>query len=256
LATLLIVALLQAFYIYHNNFYFIYQNNNFKYFISQLLLASNWGFLDGFSFNGPIWSISVEVLVYCGFFLVLRAFGKKVYLNIGIILMCMAAKYLKIENLTIDCLAFFYAGGLSAIVLERAEKWKLKYLISTSALLYILIAPAVVYILKLYLINHFPQIFLMAYTPALLYIFSRQIAMPSWIQKWVEVCGNMTYSSYLLHFPIQLTIVNFCNFNNIKIPLYSNQFFIFFILLTLLGSLIIYRYFEMPMQNIIRNRYL
>ena len=35
-------------------------------------MASEWGITQGESFDGPIWSVSVEVLVYLLFFLMLR----------------------------------------------------------------------------------------------------------------------------------------------------------------------------------------
>ena len=68
--TLLIVALLQlaATALVGSNL--IYQYNDPYHFALQLAFASNWGLESGFSFNGPIWSVSVEVLVYFLFWLV------------------------------------------------------------------------------------------------------------------------------------------------------------------------------------------
>ena len=67
--TLLLMLALQAIYFAKKDYFFVYQNNDVPHFIYQLFLASNWGFEKGSSFNGPIWSISVEVLIYCFFFL-------------------------------------------------------------------------------------------------------------------------------------------------------------------------------------------
>jgi peptidoglycan/LPS O-acetylase OafA/YrhL len=73
IATLLLVALVQPLYFNLNGYFFVYQDNDLLHFLPQLLMASNWGFQDVLSFNGPIWSISIEVLVYFFFFIMLLA---------------------------------------------------------------------------------------------------------------------------------------------------------------------------------------
>ena len=70
--TLLVVALLQATYFNLHGCFFAYQSNDVWHFLAQLFLASEWNGREDLSFNGPIWSISVEVLVYLWFFLMLR----------------------------------------------------------------------------------------------------------------------------------------------------------------------------------------
>jgi peptidoglycan/LPS O-acetylase OafA/YrhL len=66
----------------------------------------------------------------------------------------------------------------------------------------------------------------------------------------------MTYSSYLLHFPIQLLIVVGFSSCDAPIPLYDTKFFAFFVSATLLASYLTYRCFEAPAQNFIRGRLL
>lgn len=68
LITLLLTAALQLGYHRLFNSYFVYEFNNLKHFLLQLSFASFWGMQDGHSFNGPIWSVSVEVLLYIMFF--------------------------------------------------------------------------------------------------------------------------------------------------------------------------------------------
>lgn len=57
----------------------IYGNNDLRHFGLQLVMSSNWTTLSrGLSFNGPIWSVSLELVAY-GLFLIalplLRHFG-------------------------------------------------------------------------------------------------------------------------------------------------------------------------------------
>jgi peptidoglycan/LPS O-acetylase OafA/YrhL len=97
---------------------------------------------------------------------------------------------------------------------------------------------------------------LLTFTPILLFCLSRDIAMPASLAKVVEAVGNMTYSSYLLHFPIQLiTVVGFA-IVRAPIPLYDGTLLGLYIGATLLASYLAYRYFEAPAQNLIRERLL
>src|SRR5262249_47299325 len=72
LATLLIVAALQPLYLSATGSYFIYAYNDAKHFVLNLFFASFWGLQSDQSFNGPSWSISIEILLYAVFFLVVR----------------------------------------------------------------------------------------------------------------------------------------------------------------------------------------
>ena len=66
--TLLIVLILQIIYQNLNENYFVYENNDIYHLFLQLLFISNWGFEKGYSFNGPIWSVSIELIVYFIFY--------------------------------------------------------------------------------------------------------------------------------------------------------------------------------------------
>jgi len=77
IVTLIIVALLQYLYSRSHGQNFIVPNTSAGSFLAQLFFASNWFDWQSESFNGPIWSISVEILVYFGFFYIMRAVGAK-----------------------------------------------------------------------------------------------------------------------------------------------------------------------------------
>jgi len=94
----------------------------------------------------------------------------------------------------------------------------------------------------------------MSYIPIVLYVFAQHVPLPGGVQKVIEAAGNMTYSSYLIHFPIQLVIVIFFAWIGRSIPYDSVAFFCSFFLVTLLASYYIYRWFELPAQAWIRSR--
>ena len=255
LVTLLLVALLQSIYFFYKNFYFVYQNNNVKHFLLQLFLASSWGFEKGASFNGPIWSISVEILIYLFFFIILRYIGSSLFINITIVFLCVIAKLADFSNSIFDCLAFFYVGGLSAIALQYFEKTKYQNVLRAFTLCFVVLFPLVVFIDNMYQNQYFAYFFLILYVPNLLYLGAQNVAVHPVMQKIIEAVGNMTYSSYLIHFPLQLIIALYCLWTQQAIPRHSTLFFAGFMLGTLVVSYYVYRFFEMPVQASIRKRF-
>jgi peptidoglycan/LPS O-acetylase OafA/YrhL len=70
-ATLLIVAAGQYFYHRSTGQFFFYKTNGVKEFILHLFFVQHW-LGDAYSFNGPTWSISVEMGMYLIFFAICR----------------------------------------------------------------------------------------------------------------------------------------------------------------------------------------
>ncbi len=248
LATLLLVAVLQPLYFQINGYFFVYQSNDLIHFLLQLFMASSSASQDALSFNGPIWSISVEVLVYFFFFVMLLA-TRSWLVNLALI-----AISLMIPGPVANCVIFFYAGGLAAIARQSL----------TSSTVHAMAAECtswlavIVFLLGGYWFtdDHLESLGilpLLICTPVLLYSLSRDVILPDRVRRVVEAAGNMTYSSYLLHFPIQLMIVLVFSFIPAPVPLYDHAFLGLFIGTTLLASYFTYRYFERPTQELIRN---
>jgi peptidoglycan/LPS O-acetylase OafA/YrhL len=246
LATLLLVALLQPVYFGLNGYFFVYQDNDLWHFLLQLLMASNWGLLNGYSFNGPIWSISIEVLAYILFFLMLLM-TRSWLLNLVVIAGCLTA-----SGQVAACFAFFYIGGLAAIARRAIAAMPFKRTIEAAAWVAALVLPALAWLFMQGRSEQFDLPLLLTYTPILLFCLSCDVTMPASIQKAVEAAGNMTYSSYLLHFPIQLMVVIGFALAKVQIPLYDATFFGIYLAVTLLASYLAFRYFEAPAQSLLR----
>jgi peptidoglycan/LPS O-acetylase OafA/YrhL len=262
IATLLLVALVQPLYFKLNGYFFVYQDNDLAHFLPQLLMASNWGFQDALSFDGPIWSISVEVLVYFLFFVMLLA-TRSWLLNLAVIAVCLAAggrvaaDCQTASGQISACFAFFYAGGLAAMARRAVTSSVYRLAAERAGWLAVIVFPLSAWqFTKGPLESMEVLLLLLTLTPILLFCLSRDIVMPVWLQKVVEAAGNMTYSSYLLHFPIQLMAVVGFALLRAPIPLYDGTFFGLYIGTTLLASYLAYRYFEAPAQNLIRARLL
>ncbi|QPF90459.1 acyltransferase family protein [Bradyrhizobium commune] len=246
--TLLFVAALQPLYFQLTGYFFVYQHNDALHFLLQLLMASNATTQEALSFNGPIWSISVEVLVYFFFFVMLLA-TRSWLLNLVVI-----AISLMIPGQIADCFAFFYAGGLAAMARQLVTSRTIHPLAVEGASW---LAASVLLLCGYWFTNgHLESIGLpvmLISTPVLLYSLSREVILPARLRQVVETVGNMTYSSYLLQFPIQLTMMLGFSLIRAPVPLYGNAFFALFVGTTLLASYLTYRYFEEPAQRLVRD---
>jgi peptidoglycan/LPS O-acetylase OafA/YrhL len=240
------VALLQPIYFHLNGFYFVYLNNDIQHLLPQLFMASDWGVLRSNSFNGPIWSISVEVLVYAIFFFGLRFATRSPLLNVVVILACM-----NVGVQVASCLAFFYAGGLAAIGRRAIAQSRFRIGVETAAWCLAAAVPALIGLLGLRSAI-VPWIFLVSYTPVLLFCLSGPLALSPPTHRFVQAAGNMTYSSYLLHFPIQLAIAVGYSIARAPIPYHDDWFFVAYVGTTLLASYATYRWFEAPAQTLLR----
>lgn len=248
LLTLLLVAGLQILYLQTHESSFVYGNTDWRHFIPQLFLASNWGG-QGFSFNGPIWSISVEVLIYLFFFLVARYLGAGPLISAAVLLICILIKnYNLTESFIVDCLLYFYLGGMTATLYNHLERSVYR---NISLLIAFLVATCTPIAFSYSDISN-SKTLLFCYVPFLIYAGTINIALTKKCNEVIAAFGNMTYSSYLLHFPLQLLMVLIFDFFSITIPIYDSLFFGAFLLGILLLSYFAYRFFEKPMQDIIR----
>jgi peptidoglycan/LPS O-acetylase OafA/YrhL len=244
--TLIIVAVLQAAYFRLHGYFFVYQQNDIQDFLLQIFMASRWGLERGLSFNEPIWSISVEILVYVLFFLTVRFVTKSALVNILVIVICLIER-----GQIFSCLAFFYAGGLAAIARRAITSSTSRLPIEVAAWATVALVPASIWMFGLQS-SILDWMLLLPYTPVLLFCLSREVTLPPSTTRLIEAAGNMTYSSYLVHFPIQLLIaLAYAAFRD-PIPYYDTRFFLMFVGSTLVISLLSYRYFEAPAQAAVR----
>jgi peptidoglycan/LPS O-acetylase OafA/YrhL len=245
IVTLLLVASLQPIYYYLNGSFFIYSYNDIQSFVLQLFMASNWGPNPVLSFNGPIWSVSAEIVVYAAFFLALRFVTRSVLLNVFVIGIC--------TNLTTPigfCFCCFYVGGLAAIGRQAMARWQFQLPIEAAAWCAAVGVAAWLWLFSRHAMPPYGIVLLAMFI--LLFCLSGNVPLsPPW-QRLLEAAGSMTYSSYLLQFPIQLVAVIGYTTLRCPIPLYDDLFFAIFVGATLLASFFSYRYFEAPAQTLIR----
>ena len=260
LVTLITIAVLQYYslnkfgnYQIHNEYY-----NDIYHFFLNLFLISDWGFQKGDSFNGVIWSVSIEIPVYFIFFFSLKYLRKfQIYLSLSMLLLFKILLHIDTPDFLYHlkaCIFFFYFGSTIYFIYKKIEKYKLLFLVlSFLGLICSLFA---------YKIEHyayFEKYKNLIPTTLLLFAFLMffAISLENFLNKIgrkIIFLGNSSYAVYLLHLPIQAILLLFVEFDFIKLDIFkSYKSLIFFFLLIQLSSTISYYYMEAPLRKKIRN---
>ena len=244
--TLFVVALLQILSRSLFGTYQIYFENDFKHFLLNSIFIQSWGFQKGFSFNAPSWSVSVEIAVYILFFIFLKAL-KRTKLIGAITLLGI---WILVTNSypTIffsECLSYFLIGV--SIWFATTKPTLRSSLVSgslTSLASFLLLthgqfnSAAVIIIALVFfvsLLDRFPKLF---------------------DQKLFKRFGELTYSVFLWHFPLQLVVIISVLKFNIDIPIYRSPVFLFvFLVATYAIANISFIYIERPTKEYLTSRF-
>jgi peptidoglycan/LPS O-acetylase OafA/YrhL len=245
IVTLLAVVGLQAVHRRYAGFDFVYQANDTGLFVRQLFLATDWGPPPPFSFNGPIWSISAEVAVYAAFFVILSRFAPSMKLCGAVIAAALGLQLAGLNWAGPFCATYFFAGGMAALLGPKAIRpaaLTLGVLIAVCMMTGAIGNP-----------DKMPMILLLT-VPCLLVLLSRDWPLLARWQRPVQFAGNLTYSSYLLHFPLQLVLAIVVAASGVVLPISSVFFLAAYLGVTLGAAALSYRWFELPAQRWIRRR--
>ncbi|MFM2002203.1 MAG: hypothetical protein RI963_1629 [Planctomycetota bacterium] len=254
-ATLCLVTVLQGIYFRSNGTWFVYQFNDLYHWLLNLFFISSWGPQIGQSFNGPVWSVSIEVGLYILFFFFARFAPANLFTTFLVIITCDYARRLQLHALWPEAVECFFIGGLCFLMIDRYMRNKRR----PSTELAILAATVVGWLSFLYwpegrdLIDRWGLTFYLLLPGAIIslvlletrgYLVSPKLA-------WI---GDTTYATYLLHFPLQLVFILVAQQLGTAANLvYSKAAFLLFMTILFAISVITYQYFERPAQRLIRN---
>lgn len=277
LATLILVACLQWAYYRGHGGYFVYPHNDAAHFVMNLAFASSWGFQAGHSFNGPVWSVSIEILLYAIFFACCRLGWVKPW---QLAVLCVVGLALHPLNQPLSRGVFgFFLGGITC----QFARWVVASGISQRTLILTLTAcvcawaAALANTAGLVDLGRFMGTenslmsgnaggigdkvrrvlmdrgaVLMLYPLTILACVFLEVRRGS-LGRRLAFLGDISYSSYLLHFPLQLAIILVLAAGGWSIGLLTQGWtLIAFYAVLIPMSLAVFRCFERPAQSFIR----
>ncbi len=248
-ATLLVVAIGQWLLVKQlNENQFIYQFNDLYHFALNLGLINYLGMQEGYSFNGPSWSISTEFFANI-IFLIVIVFPRRVALTTFFGLMLASATVLRgIMDPTIlrTLIGFFVGVILFEVFYPLAKNLRsgiydfLFFATTIAFLLYAALPWERNYRGQDFWVDMilFPAIVIAAPTGR----FSSAVLS----YRPFVFLGNISYSIYLIHFPVQLALKILESCLSFRFPYESIAFLAVFLVLTIGCATITYQYIEVP----------
>lgn len=271
IATLLMVAGGQWWFVAHSGGPFVYGNNDAWHFLLNVLFAPSWGLEKGFSFNGPIWSVSVEMLLYLAFFLLCR----KLPIRAPLLLALSAAGFIFLAPLYLPVgrgVGSFFLGGCMYLawraVLAAPHSEIIQRVIAVTGVLAWTgtLAATQIELRSLpvvqplfpagaeYLSTYWTTVFLFPLT--ILWLALTETRHAGFGRRWAWL-GDLSYSSYLLHFPLQmLTMALLMQTQATMGIFYSPVLMVLFFAVLMALALASHRWFEVPAQRALRARFL
>ncbi|GAB7527826.1 acyltransferase [Pseudomonas sp. 3A(2025)] len=250
IATFLLVLGLQWVFTQRHSEPFVYAFNDGYHALLNVLLMPAWGFEAGWSFNAPVWSVSVECLLYALFFLICLT-GKFRYPLAACLLITGYMIYPLNYKLGSGLLCFF-SGGLAFLAMQVADRlFTAKIICAVTLLLSVLAWTLVATTANRN--NYF--IMGVAFPLGVMFIASLSWQQPGLMKSWA-MAGDLSYSSYLLHFPLQILFVMAAErFGYGREVFYSPWMLLLFMAILIPLSLACHRVLEVPVQRALRARF-
>ena len=244
--TLSATALLQYVYWRNHHEFFNIKTNDVVSFIQQLFMASKWLPSQPESFNEPIWSVSAEIPVYFLFYLLVRMFAPGIWLCLAV----MAVTF-PFHNAVVTCALFFFAGGLIQCGLERLDPRHRGFAFVGAVAVVAEIAVSSAAGLDI----NTASVLLLAVAVVTAFILLEGVSGRD-LSRLLPL-GDLTYASYLIHFPLTLALVLSVNAMGVDGSVFLSPLGLAaFLVLTYGLSWVSFHGYECPMQSALRRRWL
>ncbi len=263
--TLFAVAIMQYFRYFTGRGFFQGDINDLYHFILNLLFIQAGFFEDGLSFNGPSWSLSCEIIAYILFFYVLKKFKNPipVFALLVFIGMSILQKQLNypLFNISIaKMLLGFFIGTLTYVLnnqILQLESRNRKLLFFAIFIFSSLIGVLVYKAGYVWIFGHWDRVMpLLVYPLMILAALNVFFLNKFFSLKPFTYIGDLSYSIYLIHFPVQIMMVTFLPMAGLVPNYYRWTGMLTFILITTTLAALSYHLVEQPLQNLIRRKFL
>ena len=249
--TLIFVLMMQTAELSSIGTFFVYPFNDIRHFLLNMCFAQTWGLEDGLSFNGPTWSVSIEILLYAVFFVLVFAAGRSFVAAFAAMLsgLLMGKQLNSAVGWGLYC---FFAGGICFL-------WWDRFRCRSGALLLLAgIITLAFSILGFFYTrtahNTLSNAFLYGGCfPAVVFVLAAIQSIRHHTGRSLKVIGDITYATYLLHFPIQLVVVYVAAHYGIMISYGDELTLLIFLLGVIALSVLTYYFFERPAQSFFRH---
>ncbi|WP_201212957.1 acyltransferase family protein [Pseudomonas sp. S36] len=250
LVTFLAVAGLQSAYSNSHEGYFVYPFNDAYHAVLNLLMMPAWGLEKGWSFNAPIWSVSVEMLLYAVFFLV--CLSRRWRWPLTVLALALGSYlYPQVYKLGSGVLCFFI-GGVTYGLLQQIRRWA-----GDTGAVWVTVPLCIV--AWAWLIHGADAL----NGNLLLYVCYPLLvaALAGLGFRWQGVgrrwgwLGDISYASYLIHFPLQIIFALALDaFAFPRAVFYQEWVMLLFFAILIPLSLVSHRWLERPVQRYLRQR--
>jgi len=248
--TLIVITIIQSISFRLLGHYQVVGSNDPIGFVQNLLFIGGWGLPGGGNFNGPIWSVSVEIAIYALFFLIARrifSFGLLLPVAIVFVNHLLVSNQSPVNNFNL-CIYFFFWGAIIYFWLLKFHNNPVAILVPCAFCLFMFFY----YVFK----GRIPQ---MRFYHASIFLIAPTVLLMGWLDysrrfhDWVKPVrwfGDTTYSTYLWHFPIQVAVLAVFEYFKLNHMIFNNPIVLIGWIVGMIAlAHVSFRKIELPLQK-------